>query len=632
MMRVAEIALRRVSQMVASGHPRAGSFENRSTSVRNISMERIMITTATIAAFVTKNLDRIISTAKAAYNSADENIQIAIKTAYTDYLTNTAAKFSKSKSFFIRNMPTDLYTYYVPIGIECHSSVLEEPDIECCLRDSTRLVITGSGGSGKTILTKHLFLDCIQKGDYAPVLIELRDFNTNELTLDEAIFETLDTFGFKVKGEYIEKSKKAGNFCFFFDGYDEVNHKRRPKLMIEIKKLTTKYPKCPVIIFSRPDDVFSGFEDFTIYHVMPLTLDSAKNLVMKLPFDEEIKLKFALDLEKSLFEAHESFLSNPLLLSIMLLTYGEYSEIPSKLSIFYNQAYEALFLRHDAYKGGYSRDRMTSLDIQDFARVFSVFSLQTYDRSEFRMSRTSCLSYIEKSKPATRHVFTAEEYLADLLGAACLLVEDGLDVAYSHRSFQEYFVALNISCAPPEIQEKLINRFWPRMRSDMVIELLHEINPELVERVLIIPKLEKLFNLAGVKKTVGITHTTRLFKINYKSLNIEPDDITATMLSNESTEMDVAHFAVRHYSSFKFPKPEVYEVVKNQLIAEFGTPRTTTRFDAKKLTHRSPIMQRIANGHGSFSTIYVEAILEAFTILKKKHANRIEQLDSLLGS
>ncbi len=591
-----------------------------------------MITTATIAAFVTKNLDKIISTARTAYQSADENIQIAVKSAYTDYLTNTTARFSRSKSFFIRNMPTDLYTYYVPIGIECNSTVLDEPDINCCLAGNTRLVITGSGGSGKTILTKHLFLNCIQDAAYAPVLIELRDFNTNELTLDEAISETLDTFGFKVKGEYIEKSKKAGNFCFFFDGYDEVNHKRRPKLLREIKKLTAKYPKCPIIILSRPDDVFSGFEDFTIYHVMPLTLESAKNLVSKLPFDEEIKLKFALDLEKNLFAAHGSFLSNPLLLSIMLLTYGEYSEIPSKLSIFYNQAYEALFLRHDAYKGGYSRDRQTSLDIQDFARVFSIFSLQTYDRSEFRMNRISCLNYIEKSKTATRNTFTSEDYLADLLGAACLLIEDGLDVAYSHRSFQEYFVALHIAGAPPEVQEKLINRYWSRMRSDVVIGLLHEINPELVERVLIIPKLEKLLTSIGVKKAVGITHTVRLFKVNYKTLNIEPEDITATMRSNEATEMDVAHFAVRHYSSFKFQKPEFYDAFRDKIIAEFGDPGVIVKFETKDLSHRSPVMQSVANGLGSFSSKYVEAILEAYTMLKKKHANRIEQLDILLGN
>ncbi|WNW11823.1 NACHT domain-containing protein [Pseudomonas sp. DTU_2021_1001937_2_SI_NGA_ILE_001] len=590
-----------------------------------------MITSATIAAFVAKNFGKIVETAKATYTFADETIQIRLKTAYTDYLTNTAVKFSKSKSFFIRNQPTDLYDYYVPIGIFCNSKFISEPDTENCLDSNKKIVISGSGGSGKTILIKHLFLDCISKGDYVPILIELRDLNINESSLDNAIKETLENFGFNTQGEYIEKSKKAGNFCFFFDGYDEVNHKRRPQLIREIKRLILKYPKCPVIISSRPDDIFSGIEEFSVYHVLPLDLDSAKSLVKKLPFDEEIKNKFTLDLEQSLFVKHESFLSNPLLLSIMLLTYGEYSEIPSKLSIFYNQAYEALFLRHDAYKGGYSRDRLTTLDIQDFARVFSVFSLQTYDRSEFRMSRSNCLAYIEKSKQATRHSFTSEEYLSDLLSAACLLMEDGLDITYSHRSFQEYFVALHISVAPPEIQEKLLERFWKRMRSDMVIDILYELNPDLIERTLIIPKLEKLLSTVGVKKKAGVTHTTRLFKFNYKYLNLEPDDITATLNSNEATEMDVAHLAVRSCGNFIFSSNEEYKAYRDNLITEYGVYGSTTRLETKDLTHRSPVMISVANGIGTFSTSYLQEIINVLAALKKKHANRIEQLESLLG-
>ncbi|MBX8575633.1 NACHT domain-containing protein [Pseudomonas cichorii] len=591
------------------------------------STDRQMITSATIAAFVAKNFEKIVATAKATYTFADETIQIGLKTAYTDYLTNTAAKFSKSKSFFIRNQPTDLYDYYVPIGIFCNSSFIPEPDTKTCLTNNKKIVISGSGGSGKTILIKHLFLDCIEKGDYAPILIELRDLNTSDSSLDEAIKETLENFGFKTQGEYIEKSKKAGNFCFFLDGYDEVNHKRRTQLIREIKRLISRHPKCPVIISSRPDDVFNGIEDFSVYNILPLDLDSAKNLVKKLPFDEETKTKFTFDLEKSLFAEHQSFLSNPLLLSIMLLTYGEYSEIPSKLSIFYNQAYEALFLRHDAYKGGYSRDRLTTLDIQDFARVFSVFSLQTYDRSEFRMSRSNCLTYIDKSKQATRKAFTADEYLSDLLSAACLLMEDGLDITYAHRSFQEYFVALHISVAPPEVQEKLLERFWKRMRSDMVIGILYELNPDLVERALIIPKLEKLLSAIGVNKTAGVTHTTKLFKLNYKYLNIDRDDITATLNSNEATELDIAHLAVRICGNFKFSSSEEYKVYRDKMADEFGVER----IDTKNLTHRSPVMISIANGIGTFSTNYLQEIVDVLTILKKKHANRIEQLESLLG-
>jgi hypothetical protein len=56
----------------------------------------------------------------------------------------------------------------------------------------------------------------------------------------------------------------------------------------------------------------------------------------------------------------------------MLLSYGQSASIPNKISVFYNQAYEALFERHDVLKDGFRRKRLTPLDIQDFARVFAV--------------------------------------------------------------------------------------------------------------------------------------------------------------------------------------------------------------------------------------------------------------------
>ena len=85
------------------------------------------------------------------------------------------------------------------------------------------------------------------------------------------------------------------------------------------------------------------------------------------------------------------------------------------------------------------------------------------------------------------------------------MIEDGLEIAFSHRSFQEYFVACQISNSSPEIQNKLVERYWQNLYTDNVIYLLWEIDPELIERVLIVPKLEKLFKDIGVKKKVGIS-------------------------------------------------------------------------------------------------------------------------------
>ncbi|WP_210713218.1 NACHT domain-containing protein [Pseudomonas sp. MWU349] len=591
----------------------------------------MVVTSTVITSFVAKNFEKIWSIGKRAYNAADETIQVTLKTAYSDYLSKTSEKYSKSKSFFIRNEPTNLYSYYVPIGISCNSQSIIDPNISKCIANSNRIIISGSGGSGKSVLLKHLFLDCIASGAYVPIMIELRDLNSSESTLDVFIAELLSDFGFQVTGNYIDKAKKAGHFCFFLDGYDEISHVHRKKLLKEIKSLSKKHPDCPIIISSRPDEAFNGLEEYSNFRVRPLTLQTASQLVEKLPFDEEIKSKFQKELHAKLFHSHTSFLSNPLLLSIMLLTYGENSEIPSKLSIFYNQAFEALFLRHDAYKGGFSRARLTTLDIQDFSRVFSVFSLQTYDRRQFKMPRTACLNYIEKSRQSLTLDFSSEHYLDDLLSAACLLTEEGLEIAFSHRSFQEYFVALHISSATPDIQDRLIERYWRNMNSDNVIQLLYELNPDLVERVLFIPQLTELFKELGVNREVGVTHAARAFKKQFTSLNIEPSEITASSKETNAGVFDLVSIVARTTGGYIYPHKDIFDEREAKLIESHGDASKTIRIPSKKLSYKHPVFSELLYWEGNFSIKYLQAAYTGFKKIKSKHESRLQKLDSLLG-
>ena len=584
--------------------------------------------------FLTQNAEKIYNLGKQTIGSANEAVRIKLRLAYEGYLTTTRQKYSRSKSFFIRHEPVDLYTYYVPTAISCGSMNLTTPDFSSCLQLSNRIVISGSGGSGKSVLMRHLFLDCIRDKRYVPVLIELRDLNSEnaDVSLDEVIVSTLDAFGFDTSGDYIKRAKDSGHFAFFLDGYDEVNPTIKKRIIQQILTLSKKFSACPIILSTRPDDIINGIEDFSIFQMMPLDLNSAIRLVEKLPFDPEVKIKFSKNLGEGLFEKHESFLSNPLLLSIMLLTYGENAEIPGKLSIFYNQAYEALFQRHDANKGGFSRERLTSLDIQDFARIFALFSLQTYDRRIFKMSRTQCLQFIEKSRDSLKYNYKAEEYLGDLLSAACLLVEDGLEIAYSHRSFQEYFVALHISLAPPSVQEKLINRYWPHMRSDNVIALLLELNPDLVERVLFVPVLEKFFNEIGAKRKIGITHLTRYLQMSYDALQLRDNGLSASVSNKKADFSSVIRMAVGHVGLFRQPSGTVHAEHFNKNLKKFHINEHRTILKLKDLNYRSPIISEISKSHGIFSLKYLQSGFDAYNFFKSKHATVIQSLDALLST
>lgn len=494
-------------------HKAAGGAVHIFRDIRGIDKmaEEFNINTVT-AEFLQQNLEKFFRTAKGIIKAGADQLRLILDRTYKEYISNLLTRHSKIKSFFIRTEPANLYDFYVPLSISTRQRKLEGTGIHDIVRVSPFSIITGSAGSGKSMLMRHLLINTLVNKDKVPLFIELRQFNQNGGDLHKMIYQVLHNNKLELDDDFIEKALKAGHFAIFLDGFDEINLAKRKDIGREILLFTEKYSDNWYVISSRPDNLLEGWQGFVLFGVAPLNLDQAKELIQKLPFDEDMKKKFVVDLTQELFSKHESFLSNPLLLSIMLLTYSQGATIPTKLNVFYNQAYEALFERHDALKGGFQRERRTLLDIQDYAKAFSAFCIQTYDKRKFEFSQTEALNYFDKAKEITLLEYNSKDYLLDALQAVCLLVEDGLMIVFPHRSFQEYFTARFITEARPNIQRRLIKRYSKNVRADNVIELLYEMKPDIVEQYFIISEIEKWRKLIKCKGKLGITHYAHLLK------------------------------------------------------------------------------------------------------------------------
>ncbi|MCH9012104.1 MAG: hypothetical protein IIA68_03450 [Proteobacteria bacterium] len=365
-----------------------------------------------------------------------------------------------------------------------------------------------------------------------------------------------------------------------------------------------------------------------------LVLDEAHELVDKLPYDEDLKSKFLSDLRKDLFSRHESFLSNPLLLSIMLLTYGQSADIPKKLSIFYNQAYEALFQRHDALKAGFQRDRLCGLDTQDFSRIFAAFCVQTYDRRLFQFSRSDALTFLTKAKKAVAIEVDSEQFLDDSLQSVCLLVEDGLFLVFAHRSFQEYFVAKFISEAAPEIQQRLIDRFYQNLAIDSVMHLLYELNVDLVERELLIPKLNEVFQKIGVTRKVGISHFLRFLKLQFATIAADGGHIFLTHKVKAPNYSNIIQFSVQFDPERSGIKNQLGQDSENQLNAfcnKYFNDDPGREYLLSSMTYRSPFIRDFATLPGGFSIPWLQAAYVRKKELEAKHRGAGRSLDALLS-
>src|SRR5947209_16625711 len=91
------------------------------------------------------------------------------------------------------------------------------------------------------------------------------------------------------------------------------------------------------------------------------------------------------------------FLVNPMLTIMMLVTLAQFAEVPAKIHLFYEYAFEALFARHDVTKGGFQRKRHVSVPLDDYRRLFAYFCAISYLREIFSFSHATALEILDKS-------------------------------------------------------------------------------------------------------------------------------------------------------------------------------------------------------------------------------------------
>ena len=580
-----------------------------------------------IAEFITSNMDRLVNSVFSGMKGTKNAIRVRLTGTYRTYLERILERHSKAKSFFVRSEPLPIYDFFVPPDISSQQRVLSAPGAAQLASIASVAIVTGSGGCGKTMFMRHLLVSSLSDQEKMPVLLELRQLNNDGSNLRSAILHTLNSNSLKADDEYLDLALRAGHFCLLLDGFDELELRMRDRVAGEVQHLAEKYPQNWIFLSSRPDSKLEGWQDFSLFSVEPFDLDRSVELVQKLPFDDPIKSKFIEALRSGLYEKHKSFLSNPLLLSIMLLTYSDIAHIPTKLSIFYNQAYESLFQKHDALKGGFQRERRTSLDIQDFGRAFAAFCVLSYERRESSFARTKALEYFDQAKGISGLDFDSSGLLDDSIQAVCLMLEEGLEITFAHRSFQEYFVARFIRSAPPPAKEKLIHRFAREVERDSVIQLLFEMDPYAVEKHYLLPAIDRLRREIRLKKKIGITHFLRYLKVMYEGLGIKKADDEPYLVIKDGPFFDAFHFALRNYKKVPPTARAADSRVKALLRQRSGVSIRCTSLQTK-----SPIVRAMMESGGLTGIEALRRVIETGVQIRKHHEEAESSLNTILGS
>ncbi len=433
------------------------------------------------------------------FKDTNRHDEIMLGTAFEEYLENTSARNSKVKTLIYRHVPKDLYSFYECIGVRYDDKTIKTDNIENIISISNKIIISGTGGIGKTTLLKHLFLNTIKETTYIPVLIELRTVNTMDIEkvcINKIIYENLTNNGFKIEEEYFDFSLEQGAYIILFDGFDEVNRDKLQKLTDEIIALSNKYPQNKYIVTSRPTDDFIGWNDFAEMHSMTLSKEQALNLIDKIEFDENVKSIFYKELDETLYEKYKSFASNPLLLTIMLFTFDNRASIPDKLNDFYEQAFATLFNMHDATKEAYVRDIRSGLGCEDFKMVFSYFCFRSYFTGENEFNEVTLRNYLQQCQNKFGNIkFVIDDFLMDLTQSVCMLVKEGINYRFTHRSFQEYFAAW-YTCKLVDSEQKILLENWIKnsnaIQTDSYFTMLFNLQGEKVNKIILYPGIKRI--------------------------------------------------------------------------------------------------------------------------------------------
>lgn len=462
------------------------------------------------------------------FSNITEEKNMKYKTSYEKYLSNTKLRNSKIKTIIYRRVPKDLYSFYENINLKYDHKNVQTNSIKELIKINSKIIITGTGGGGKSILFKHLFLNTIDETEYIPVLIELRSlnvYNANEILLYDIIYKNLEDNGFELEKSSFDESLKKGAYIIFLDGYDEINKEKVEKIKEEIKKFSNKYEKNKYFLSSRPTIEFISWNNFSEMETLPLNKKQALNLIEKIDFDSKVKKIFYEELKKELYKNYKSFASNPLLLTIMLMTFEKHASIPKRLNDFYEEAFVTLFSVHDATKDSYVRDIQTGLGCEDFKLIFSYICFKSYFSGEYEFSETVLMNHIQKAKEKfDKYNFRIEDFQEDLTSSVCMLVKDGLNYRFSHRSFQEYFAAFYTCKLLDEEQSKLLS-IWIEesifFNSDLYFNMLFNLQSDKVNKIILLPIILKLKELYDKNK-----FTLDLLKELFSEIEIRKSRVT----------------------------------------------------------------------------------------------------------
>ena len=433
------------------------------------------------------------------------------------YINKLSNKYSSIKTLLYADEPQPFYDFFVcnDIWLEQFTTtfsirrkdtlLISNLNVQKLRYYSRYMVLTGTGGLGKSMMLRHLLLDSIanyKEQHQVPFFVQLKDFASGYIDFTDYLSKQISSLC-DLDRDGIISILTQNRALILLDGFDEMKTEYLDVFFDYFDKFVDLYDSNIFVISSRPGYRVINFNRFSIAKLQPFKKEQAIELVNRLifrPDDPSIKGKFKEQLENSLWYSHYEFAANPLLLTIMLMTFANYADVPAQMHIFYREAYETLAQRHDASKGAYKREFRTKLTSSRFSDYLSEFCGRTYVEEKYKFTEEEFALVFDnlnerKTDEGKKESVQVDDFKFDLTFNLCLMIKDGIEYSFTHRSFQEYFCALYFSTLPDR-KLNSVGAFFEnakhRAYGDHTFDMLYALIPNKVEEYIFLPFLERL--------------------------------------------------------------------------------------------------------------------------------------------
>jgi len=349
------------------------------------------------------------------------------------------------------------------------------------LTESTRLMLWGRGGSGKTTFLKHLALEKIQENPVSqiPIFIELRNLVRHKLDIsnlsDIAIAEVSKVFLGNDREQIVTDLMRQGKLMFILDGLDEIKKDERQWISNLIVDCLEDFPDNAYIVSCRPTEIDYIHHSFHDVEVVEFSTSQIEHFVEKwfAKCDEKnLDQRFLERLNAN--DAIKNMAQTPLLLTQLCSTYENGYDFPQSKSALLEDALDLYLRKWDSFRRVERPNILKNVSRSRTKGLFTHIAYWSMNGQPELLPKAELEAVITDyiSKLPTLEKIAAKDQeliLKELESSFSILVQENRDeYGFIHKSFQEYLLSQHIlnDLASEKItfeelfQKHLLDRSW----------------------------------------------------------------------------------------------------------------------------------------------------------------------------